>query len=80
MKKKRVLLILSACLLCVVTIFFIAGFKKPPYSKGGKTLTTAETERESAQSDVSKAENPVLELTPAILKEGSAVFSEFSVS
>lgn len=79
-KKKRALLILSACLLCAVTIFFIAGFKKPPYSKGGKTLTTAETERESAQSDVSKAENPVLELTPAILKEGSAVFSEFSVS
>lgn len=80
MKKKRALWICSACLFCAVTIFFIAGFKKSPYSKGGKAHTTAETATEISRGDVTDTENPVLELTPVILKEGTSVFSEFSVS
>ncbi len=80
MKKKRALLILSVCLLCAVTIFFIAGFKKSPHSKGGKAHTSAATVTEISRGDVADTENPVLELTPVILKEGTSVFSEFSVS
>lgn len=73
-------MILSVCVLCVLTVFFVAGFIKPPYSKGGKALTTAESVSEISRPEVTDTKNPVLELTPAILKEGQLVFSDISVS
>lgn len=80
MKKKNPLILVTVVFFGAVIIFFIAGFKKSPYSTASSAQTSSASATELISAVTANAKNTVTKLSPSVLKGGTAVFTQFSVS
>lgn len=80
MKNKSLPILVTVVFFGAVIVFFIAGFKKSPYSMASSAQTSSASALELSSDVTANAKNYVTKLSPSVLKGGAAVFTQFSVS